>query len=271
MAMVVDEIFILVGVILGFGGWAGFILLFTDLRKWVPEWSIFKYCRKNGVPVISLVTPGSGESTWLAGTKDETGDPIFNTGNYFGIQVDPKFSGEIIPNRYSRGLVVYNFATTLPFAIDTRHALAIQTTITTVRKKFPKLGFLTNDQLVSLLCTDRDDLGQYCKDFIEAYGPEIGRNMDMKSDELTVLITEAQDLLANTAIMGGWTSFAYAFKNISTSYLAQDLHQLQMLVERKIRKQIGDKMSQYVFITIAAFGALLVMVGGAIAYTIISG
>lgn len=269
--MVIDEIYLVVGVVVAFGGWAGFILLFSDLKKWVPEWSIFKYCRKKGLPIISLTTPGSGESVWLAGAKDETGDPVFDTGNYFGIQVDPKFSGEIIPNRYSRGLVIYHFATTLPFAIDTRHALAIQTTIQTVRKKYPKLGFLTNDQLVSLLCTERDDLSEYCKDFIEAYGPEIGKKIDMKSNELTVLITDAQETLANTAIKGGWTSFAYAFKNISTAYLAQDLHQLQMLVERKVRKQIGDKMSQYIFITIAAFGALLVMVGGAVAYTIVSG
>ena len=102
MAMIVDEIVIFGAILAAFGGYAGLAIVYTDLKKWVPEWQIFMAARKKNLPVLSLTTPGSGESYFVIGEKDEKGDPTFDTKQQFGIQVDPNFSGQVIPERYTR-------------------------------------------------------------------------------------------------------------------------------------------------------------------------
>ena len=87
---------------------------------------------------------------------------------------------------------------------------------------------------------------------------------------LMTLIIDAQDRTAEVEVpSSGMYSYAYAFKNIPTAYLSQDLHQYGLLIERKVRKQMDDLAKKYGIILVFAFGALMIIIGGAVAYTII--
>jgi len=271
MAIVIGTLTLLIIGVVALLGYAGLAFVVTDLVKYVPEWRVIRNCRKKGNPLISLTTAGSGESIFVEGTKNTEGDPIFDSAKHLGVRVDPQYSGMVTPNRYPKGLTVYHYCPTLPFAIDARNALSIQQTIQTVRNKIPELSFLTNDQLMSLLCTDRDDLPEYTRTFMSVLLPEAGINMEMGHQDFLDLITDAQDLLSKTAIRGGWVSYAYAFANISTAYSSQAMGQYGMLIERLV--QLADKNTQkkYMFMMFGAICFAVVVISGAIAYTIISG
>lgn len=270
MAIALDETIVIFAFLIGFGGYLGLVILYSTVKKWVPEWSLLAEARKKNLPVLSLTVAGSGETEWILGVKDERGDPIFDIGNQFGIQVDPKFTGELVPDRLSRGLKMYHYSTIHPLAIDGRNCLAIQKVLTTVRIKFPQLDFLTNDQLNALLNTPRDDLPEYSVSFMEMCGPSFMENGIRSSDDLTYMIATAQDELAKTPITSGWVSYAYAFKNIATAYLSQDTHQLQLLTERKVRKQLEALSKKMTLIYAFGLVAIGLIMAGAIAYTIIS-
>lgn len=269
MAVAVAEWMILVAVLVALGGYVGLVLVITELKKWVPEWRTFSQARKTGMPVLALTVAGSGETDLILGTKDEKGDPVFDTQGQFGIQTDPKFTGELVPDRLVGGLKIYHYCTTRPLAIDSRNALAIQRVISTVRANYPQLDFLTNDQLNALLNTPRNDLYDYCVSFCDMCGPTMAENGIADEADLANTIKAAQNLLSTDVVSEGWISYAYAFKNISTAYLSQDMHQYSMLIERKIRKQmedLGKKMT-----LIMTFGVIIIgiIIAGAVAIQII--
>lgn len=269
MAIVVDTYMIGAAVLIAAGGYAGLVIVWSDLRKWVPEWRLIAQSRKENKPLICLTSPGSGESVFVLGNKDDKGDPTFDTKGQFGIQVDPQFSGEVIPERHKNGLNIYHFATTLPFAIDSRHAAAIQTSISTIRRRIPALSVLSDDQLGALLTTDQDDLEEYCQTFVDILSAD--RDVDIDPRNLRGLIVQALELLSQTPIRGGWTSYAYAFRNISTAYLSQTLQQYGMLIERRAVKNANDLQKTLLIYGALGMAGLFVLVGGGIAYSMIAG
>ncbi|MFA5408023.1 MAG: hypothetical protein WC343_04550, partial [Bacilli bacterium] len=263
------------------GGWAILALVISDLAKWVPEWRTFATARKKGLPVLAQTAAGSGETDWSLGEKDENGDPVF-TMNGFGVQVDPKFSaGILVPDRHVRGLKIYHFCTDRPLPIDYRNALAIQSVVSTVRENFPQLDFLTNDQVNALLNTPRSDLDKYCETFYKMLAPSLSESKLGSAEDLASVIKSAQNLLSTQpalpplasstpSVSGGWFSYAYAFKNITTAYLSQDMHQYSLLIERKIRKQTDDFNRRSALLFMGAIAICGIIVSGAVAYSIIS-
>ncbi|MFA7162033.1 MAG: hypothetical protein WC083_05630 [Candidatus Methanomethylophilaceae archaeon] len=270
MAILLDDITLILTCLVAASGYIGLALVATEVHRWVPEWRTFAKARKKNLPIIAYTVHGSGETDWILGSKDEKGDPVFDTSGQFGIQVDPKFSGEIVPDRLQKGLRIYHYGTTTPLALDGRHCMAIQTCITMVRDEYPQLQFLTNDQVLALLNTARDDLARYCESIYEMAATAAVEANVHSAEALTNLIIAAQDLTAKTEIPGsGFFSYAFAFKNTPTAYLSQDLHQYGLLIERKVRKQMDDISKKYAMILVFAFGALMIIIGGAVAYTII--
>lgn len=269
MPQIVDEIVLIALILVALGGYVGLVLIYLELKKWVPEWRTFSVARKTGKPVLALTVAGSGETDLILGEKDENGDPIYDTSGQFGIQADPKFTGELVPDRLVGGLKIYHYCTTLPLAIDGRHALAIQSVISTTRENFPHLAFLTNDQLNALLSTPRNDLEDYCESFVEMCGPTIRENGIADASDLKTMIMDAQDLLSKTEVSEGWVSYAYAFKNIATAYLSQDMHQYGLLIERKVRKQMNDLSKKMTMVF--TFGIIIIgiIIAGAVAYSMI--
>jgi hypothetical protein len=268
-AIVLDIVVLFLVVIVALGGYFGLILMYSEIKKWVPEWRTLSVARKTGSPVLALTTAGGGNTRLILGSKDERGDPIFDTKNQFGIQIDPDFSGELIPDRLAKGLVVYHYCTTLPLAIDGRHALALQSSISTVRDEYPHLDFLTNDQLNALLDTPRSDLDEYCTTIIAMCDPDSLTTGIRDASELSSFIKAVQDRLGENEVTEGWVSYAYAFKNIATAYLSQDMHQYGLLIERKVRKQMDDLSKRMTMIF--AFGLVVagIIMSGAVAYMII--
>ena len=269
MAIMVEPIYLVGAFIVAIGGYFGMVILYTTVKKWVPEWNILAQGRKKNLPILSLTVAGSGETQWILGVKDEEGDPIFDTGKQFGIQVDPKFTGELVPDRLPQGLRMYHYSTIHPLAIDGRNCLAIQNVITIVRIKYPQLNFLTNDQVNALLNTHRDDLPEYCISFMAMCGPSFVENEISSSQDLVNLIVSAQDITSKINITSGWVSYAYAFKNIATAYLSQDTHQLQLLTERKVRKQLESLSKKMTLIYAFGLVAIGLIMAGAIAFTIV--
>lgn len=269
MGIVVDEIVLFAAALIAIGGYAGLVIVWADLKKWVPEWRIITECRKKQLPCICLTAPGSGESHFVVGNKNDKGDPTFDTKGQFGIQVDPNFSGEVVPDRHKSGLNIYHFATTLPFAIDSRNAMAIMSSIRTVRKQIPELDILSNDQLGALLITDQDDLEEYCQTFADLLSADVDEDVDPR--RLRALIVQAQELLAKTPIRGGWTSYAYAFKNISTAYMSQTLQQYGMLIERRALKSRDDLQRMIAIYGVLGFAGLMLLIGGGVAYSMVVG
>ena len=272
MPMVLDDLTLAAVGLVAAGGYVGLGLLVSEIYKWIPEWRILSQARKKNLPVLALTVPGTGETDLILGEKDEKGDPIFSVkGQSFGIQVDPKFSGQIVPDRLAKGLRVYHYGTTTPLALDGRHCMALQTVIHTIRTEFPQLQFLTDDQVLALLDTPRDDLEEYCESLYEMTATTAVQFDIHDARALMKLIIDAQDRTAEVEVpSSGMYSYAYAFKNIPTAYLSQDLHQYGLLIERKVRKLMEDFTKKFGLILTVAFAALMVIIGGAVAHSIVT-
>jgi len=270
MAIVLDTLPLIGLLLIAAGGYIGLILIVSEVTKYVPEWRVISTARKKNLPVLAVTVPGSGETEWILGTKDEKGDPVFDTKGQFGIQVDPNFSGAIVPDRMKKGLKIYHYGTTLPLALDARHCMAIDTAISTVRAQFPELAFLTDDQVNALLATPRDDLEKYCESIYQMAATDEVRQTVPSASALAALIVEAQDIISRTEIpASGMYSYAYAFKNVPTAYLSQDLHQYGMLIERKVRKQMEDLAKKYGLLMTAGIVIIGIIIAGAVAVSII--
>jgi hypothetical protein len=158
--MVLGEMFIsldyvLVGAIVAVAGWAAFAVYFTDIKKWVPEAGTFKKCRKQGIPIIEVIS--GGRVGWVAGEKTLKGNLNFKDRTY-GLFVDPRILGNVPALVTKHALQVLHFATKFPFPVTPASSSALVEIRNYARQNHPDLAFLDDLMLLQLVATDRADL-----------------------------------------------------------------------------------------------------------------
>lgn len=272
--IVIDEItmyvLILTPVIIG----VCFFTYWLFINRFAPEGKIFAKARWKRIPVL-FIHDTAGTVDIVLGCKQKRDDIAFNTKRY-GIQLDPGFESSAPEDRTLDGLRMYHYSVSFPFPIGGRNARAIERIIDFVREGHKDLSFLSDLEVLTLLGTARDDLKHDCQIMVDKYQPSTklvasvggdGGVDGAATDALVTCIEHIQDEVSTIPIESNdFFSYTYAFKLIPSAMLSQDIHQLKLLIERKLREEITREWDKFLYIGICA---LLIMVGGAVAKMIL--
>jgi hypothetical protein len=265
-------------------------------KRFNPEGWLFIRARRDNVPILKLHELGGGKVHRILGQKEKKDYPWFET-NFFGVQLDPAFSSRCIPERSIGGLEEYNYSTIHPLPLSSSNARAMCTIKQYVRDHFMELDFLCDYEVLCLLGAPRDHLEHDCQLYIDKYHPDIDSidfeegmskealemlNPDAREQYISThrnrsalelhrfvdLIKSIQDLTATLPLDCGPFSYSEAFQVVPHGFLSQDMHALIQLVKRLALKENDTQYIKWM-----AFGVmvLLILVGGAIAYVMITG
>jgi hypothetical protein len=247
------------------------------------------------LPVLKIHEIGNGKIHRVLGQKTKKDYPWFDT-QYFGMQLDPAFSSKCVPERSVRALEEYNYSTIHPLPLTSTNARALGTIVQHVRATAPDLAFLSDDEVVCLIATPRDNLDHDVHLYIEDHTPTISRvvfDNDMSKEMFESLPTDEreaylathtviepmtdaylvdriktiQDETAELPVNCGPFSYSAAFEQNPSGFLSQDLESLVEQVKRLALLENDTQMLKWISIGIAA---ALIFIGGALAYVIIT-
>lgn len=264
----------------------GFILFYTDMKRYAPEALKFKTARKNHLPIL-MVHDASGKCELLVGKKKNKGDIIYDTDEY-GIFLDQNLQGMPPEDRTTDGVRMYHYATNFPFPISGKNARGLETVLNHVRTKYPQFSQISDLEVIELVGTDADEMVHDCENLVKGYNltlrdfPDVIVNMNEVENEaekeklmifsissqMAKLIHQIQDETSTLPVNTGFFSYTHAFKLIPSAFLSQDVHQLKILIERLVRKESSAQMQQMMM-----YGTviLMVLVGAGVAYKLIAG
>ena len=261
--MVLGEIFIsldyiLVGGLVAVLGWAAFVLYLTDIRRWVPEASVFKKCRKKGLPVLEVIS--GGRVGWVAGEKQLKGSLDFKDRTY-GLFVDPRILGNV-PALVTKGaLQVLHFATKFPFPVTPSSSSALVEIRDYARKEHPELSFLDDLMLLQLVATDRADL--------EYNTQRVVSRVDavMDTDTVVLSIIQIQEATSQIPCNPGIIPFEAGIQLNPSVFLSQEVASMINIVRAQVEmmndKKMDDIMKYGMAIFFVLLGAgLLLKIGG---------
>jgi len=153
---------------------------------------------------------------------------------------------------------------------------AIEKTVDYVREKHEVLNFLGDLEVMTLIGTSRKELADECGKYVDRYNPDLGAlvganpTLDEElypeteyrnnaTDALVSHIEKIQEGTSTTPIEVNDTfSYTYAFRLITSAVLSQDFHQLKILMEQKIRREMSWGFEKYVPI---GFAIMLIFCG----------
>ncbi len=118
---------------------------------------------KNNDPVLILSHPASNHADAYIGYRDKKGSPVFDLKEEVGLKFTPEASGNIRALRLN-DVEIYFGCYILPELFSQENILALNR-LGKIRDNFPKLRFLTNQQLHAIVGTPasywRDDCAKY--------------------------------------------------------------------------------------------------------------
>jgi hypothetical protein len=261
--MVLGEIFIsldyiLIGGIVAVLGWAAFILYWTDIKKWVPEATIFKKCRRKGLPILEVIS--GGRIGWVAGEKTLKGDLNFKDRTY-GLFVDPRILGNV-PALVTKGaLQVLHFATKFPFPVTPGSSSALVEIRNHAREKHPDLSFLDDLMLLQLVATDRADLEYNTQRVVS----RVDTLMDV--DAVVSEIIMVQEEMSHVHCNDGLIPFEAGIQLNPSVFLSQEVASMINIVRAQVEMARNQKMDDVLKYGMAIFfvllgAGLLLKVGG---------
>lgn len=252
----------------------GFIIYFTDIRRYCPEAKVFVKARRKGLPVLCRTDIGSGDSAFLLGKKkNPEKDIAFSDDNLPGLMVDPSLLGETDAMHFVRGLNIFYYGSTQWMPLTTITALGFKTIKRVVSERYKDLSFLPMQEVTELLNTKSADLQEDCNTVIRRYSPT---QVDPKTGEqiyderdnpalvtgayLAEAITDLREELKVTPIDTGLYAFQTAFVMNPISHLSQDLEQLKMLIELMLRAEYEKliKLMPYVIMAMMLMGMVII-------------
>jgi hypothetical protein len=267
--------------LLGIAGYAavitfGFIIYFTDIKRYCPEAKVFVKARRKGFPVLCRTDIGSGDSAFLLGKKKNPDKDIaFSDDNLPGLMVDPSLLGETDAMHFVRGLNIFYYGSTQWMPLTTITALGFKTIKRVVSERYKDLSFLPMQEVTELLNTKSADLLVDCDTVIGRYSPNLvdsktgevvndsrGNPILMTGGYLAEAITDLREELKITPIDTGLYAFQTAFIMNPISHLSQDLEQLKMLIELMLRAEYEKmlKMMPYVIMAMMLMGMVAIVI-----------
>lgn len=251
--MVLGEMFIsldyiLIGGIVAVLGWAAFILYWTDIKKWVPESSVFKKCRKKGLPLLEVIS--GGRVGWVAGEKVLKGSLDFKDRTY-GLFVDPRILGNV-PALVTKGaLQVLHFATKFPFPVTPGSSSALVEIRNYARKNHPELSFLDDLMLMQLVATDRADLEYNTQKVVS----RVDALMDTEAVVLSII--QVQEGTSQIQCNDGIIPFEAGIQLNPSVFLSQEVASMINIVRAQVEMMHNQKMDDVLKYGTAIFFVLL--------------
>ena len=251
--MVLGEIFIsldyiLIGGIVAVLGWAAFVLYWTDIKKWVPEASVFKKCRRKGLPILEVIS--GGRVGWVAGEKILKGSLDFKDRTY-GLFVDPRILGNV-PALVTKGaLQVLHFATKFPFPVTPGSSSALVEIRNHARNNHPDLAFLDDLMLLQLIATDRADL--------EYNTQRVVSRVDtlMDTDAVVSEIIQIQEATSRIKCNDGIIPFEAGIQLNPSVFLSQEVASMINIVRAQVEMLRDKKMDDIMKYAMAIFFVML--------------
>lgn len=235
----------------------------------VPERKVLMTARLQGLPVLARNELGGSNRTRLyLGEKEKKDNFVFKIPGVERIHIDvSKITSDCAPQDLGGGLHIFQYSTMHAEPISAVNACAIKSVRRTISEKFPFINALPDDQQMDILNSPDSDLKDDCKHLVTSFTPETEWGKKIETDDLALQVEEAKRDLAKKDIHFGLFSFSYAFRNIATASTGYHM-QLYGDVREQIARQEGEKsqLSQWM----PVFVILSILIGGAIAYTIIS-
>jgi len=251
--MVLGEIFISLDYILIIGivallGWAVFIMYWTDIRKWVPEASVFKKCRKKGLPILEVIS--GGRIGWVAGEKVQKGNLDFKDRTY-GLFVDPRILGNV-PALVTKGaLQVLHFATKFPFPVTPGSSSALVEIRNYARENHPELSFLDDLMLMQLVATDRADLDYNTQKVVSRVDAMID------TGAVVLSIIQIQEATSQIQCNDGIIPFEAGIQLNPSVFLSQEVASMINIVRAQVEMAHNQKMDDVLKYGMAIFFVLL--------------
>lgn len=136
--------------------------------KWNPEGNVFKAARKDGIPVLRRHAH-NGFFRFILGEKDKKGSIIFKFDKQSkeGLLIDTRVQSGAVPKSFTvGGLEMYDYATSSPFALSSRNAVAMDEILKHVRANYPELKFFDGQTVLEYVGRDRADLPHDCRNLV---------------------------------------------------------------------------------------------------------
>jgi hypothetical protein len=258
-----------------------FAALYLQMRSGCPEAPIFSKARKKGLPVVCKVNPGSGEGDFFLGEKKGPYDIAFYDEGGTGYSVDPSIcgSGSQAAIQAPKGLSIYFFATNQWSALSVKNALGLKTLKNLVNRRFKELMFLDGATLAKFVIKNDSALEHDCTVYIRKYSPDLidwesgetvrgenGRPLKMTPEELLNSVVALREEFKTTPLELGIFSYTAAFLDNPVTHMAQDLKTLESLIYQLVH----DRDDAQVKIMMYAIAAIIVFIGGAIAFYMVT-
>jgi hypothetical protein len=249
-----------------------FLLVFLvwfilDLKKLAPEAFVFRKCRKKDLAALEVEDIGSGHCRLIVGEKDKNGDPIFrHPDDPTQLVVDPTYLHNTKPRYWGNGLSIWHYASSQWQPMTTINALGLNTCKKVAKQYFPELLFMTDRDLMTFAKMRRDHLKHNVNAVIHKYQPEWDddENTPITHDEVYNAVIEYQEALKKKTIDTGIVAWDAAFAMNPITHLVQDLAEIKVLIEMKVRSEFEKKLQwmQYGMIIAGIIGVTGIVIIG---------
>jgi len=243
-----------------------------NLQNYNPEGPLFIKARKEGIPLLDIVDPGTNQARFVLGEKEREDDPVYAKDAY-GLHADPSYvEGDSSPEQHPNGLMIQHVSPNVTFPVSPKCVLAQKTILAhrKDRKQFKDLDFLSDRDLLVLLNSPMDHLAADARIFIESYQPmvvgldEEGRPVEvaMEANDLVERIKEFKDYITTIPIETGKYAYNEYFRNNPYGHSSQTTQRINYLFQRIADRKaaLNDKLWTYALIAIALIGISAVAV-----------
>lgn len=233
-------------------GYLGLFMYYSYIVRWAPEAKTFAKCRKNGYPLIEVIS--GGRLSWVPGVKKEKKDLMFKDQG-FGLHIDSRVLGHQNPLVAQGAMQVVHWAPKYAFDVtpdSVRGLLAIKNH---VRGKYKELSYLSDIDLMTLVGTTREDLPHDCANFVD------DGDAEFTTDDLIVRIEQIQDDTGVLPVEQGMFAFEQGIQLNPSVFLSPDVSVMMSIIRAEVmanyKKNIDDIMKY-------GMAAMFVLVGAAI-------
>lgn len=250
--IMLDLVYVIGLVFIAMVGYVGLFMYFSYITRWAPEAKTFAKCRKNGYPLIEVIS--GGRLSWVPGVKKDKKDLMFKDQG-FGLHIDARALGHQNPLVAQGAMQVVHWAPKYAFDVtpdSVRGLLAIKNH---VRANYKMLTYLSDIDLMTLIGTSREDLPHDCENFVDEGDTEF------TVDDLIVCIERIQDEAGVLPLEQGVFAFEEGIQLNPSVFLSPDVSVMMSIIRAEVmaqyKKNIDDIMKY-------GMAAMFVLVGAGI-------
>ena len=180
----------------GYIGWVLYLSLRSDIQNNAPFVMKILEAVKKDLPILEVSHPKTSEIDVYVGTRSDKSSCVFDIEDMH-LLFTPDSSTNIQPDRIGK-LKIYHAEYLSPELMSRRNAIALNR-LRLVRDKFPKLRFLTDQDLHALLSRPATEWHQNCSVVLAASKDKKApaEVIPQTAEEFVTLLSNARDFLSS--------------------------------------------------------------------------